>query len=157
VLLVAFVATTRAAPPALQGTHATDFALKSMSGENVRLSEHLGEVVVLNFWASWCSVCRTEMPRLDRMHATYRSAGLVLYGVNVDDDGERAVQFARTVGVSYPILLDPRKSVAPLYQLEALPMTVLIDRSGVIRYVHEDFSPAIEKQYLAELRELLNE
>jgi len=148
---------TTGAAEALTGTPAADFALKALSGDNVRLSEHLGEVVMINFWASWCGVCRTEMPRLDKLHATYRSAGLTLFGVNVDEHATDAVDFARTLGVAYPILLDPRKSVGPMYRLDALPMTVLIDRAGVVRYVHHDYSAAIEKQYVAELRELLNE
>lgn len=158
VSLIAPVAlAVRAAEPVIKGKPAADFALKAVSGENVRLSEHLGEVVLLNFWATWCGPCRLEMPRLDQLHATYRSAGLVLLGVNVDDDGERAIEFVQALNVNYPVLLDPRKAVAPLYDLDALPMTVLIDRAGTVRYVHYDYSPAIEKQYVAELRQLLDE
>jgi len=146
-----------AAEPSIRGKPAVDFALKAVAGQNVRLSEHLGEVVVLNFWATWCGPCRQQMPRLDQLHATYRSAGLVLLGVNVDDDTEEAAEFVRTLGLGYPVLLDPRKSVAPLYDVDALPMTVLVDRAGVVRYVHYDYSPAIEKQYVSELRQLLDE
>lgn len=161
VSLTALIATL--SPPAhavkspLLGKPAADFALKAVAGDNVRLSEHLGEVVVLNFWASWCGPCREQMPRLDQLHATYGSAGLVLLGMNVDDDASRAVEFVQTLGVTYPVLLDPGKSVAPLYALGAVPMTVLIDRAGVVRHVHYDFSPAIERQYVAELRALLDE
>jgi peroxiredoxin len=139
------------------GVPAKDFALKSLAGDNVRLSEHLGEVVVINFWASWCSSCRAEMPRLDKLYETYRSAGLALYGVSVDDDPDRAAEFVRSVGVDYPVLLDARKSVAPAYRLDELPMTVLIDRAGIVRHVHHDYSPAIERAYVAQLRALLNE
>ncbi len=146
-----------AATSPLLGKPAADFALKAVAGDNVRLSEHLGEVVVLHFWATWCGPCRQQIPRLDQLHSTYGSAGLVLLGMNVDDDASRAVEFVRTLAVSYPVLLDPGKSVAPLYGLGAVPMTVLIDRAGVVRYVHYDFSPAIERQYVAELRELLDE
>jgi peroxiredoxin len=156
-LIAAAAFAALAAEPSIKGKPAADFALKAVSGENVRLSEHLGEVVMLNFWATWCGPCRLEMPRLDQLHATYHSAGLVLLGVNVDDNGERAVEFAQALSVSYPVLLDPRKAVAPLYDLDALPMTVLIDRAGTVRYVHHDYSPAIEKQYVAELRQLLDE
>jgi peroxiredoxin len=158
-LLVVFATGVAQAPQkhALVGTRAEDFALKALSGDNVRLSEHLGEVVLLNFWASWCSSCRTEMPRLDKLLDTYRSAGLALYGVNVDDDPVRAAEFVTTVGVDYPVLLDTRKTVAPAYKLAELPMTVLIDRAGVVRYVHNAYSPAIEREYVAELRALLNE
>lgn len=156
-LAIGSASAVRAADPSIRGKPAADFALKAVSGQNVRLSEHLGEVVVLNFWATWCGPCRQQMPRLDQLHATYRSAGLVLLGLNVDDDTEGAAEFVRTLGVNYPVLLDPRKSVAPLYDVDALPMTVLVDRAGVVRYVHYDYSPAIEKQYVSELRQLLDE
>jgi peroxiredoxin len=145
------------ANPRLQGQVAPDFVLKGMKGENLRLSEFLGEVVMLNFWATWCGSCRQEMPELERLYETYRSAGFVLIGVNVDDDTERAVEFVHALAVDYPILLDPRKSVAPLYQLNELPMSVLIDRAGVVRFVHDDYQAGKEQPYLAELKALLNE
>ncbi|HZF25271.1 MAG TPA: redoxin domain-containing protein [Steroidobacteraceae bacterium] len=141
----------------LAGTTAPDFVLKSLAGTNLRLSEYLGEVVMLNFWASWCGSCRQEMPQLDRLYATYRSAGFVVLGVNVDDDTTRAVDVANALKVSYPVLLDPRKSVAPKYRLDELPMSVLIDRSGVVRFVHSDYQAGKEQPYVAELRRLLNE
>jgi len=146
-----------AAEPAIIGKPAADFALKSVGGDNFRLSEHLGEVVLLNFWATWCGPCRQQMPRLDQLHATYGSAGLVMLGMNVDDEAQRAIDFVRTLKVQYPVLLDSSKVVAPRYDLDALPMTVLIDRAGVVRFVHYDYSPSIEKQYIAELRQLLDE
>jgi peroxiredoxin len=141
----------------LSGQSAPDFALKAMDGANLRLSEFLGDVVMLNFWASWCGSCRQEMPELERLYDTYRSAGFVLIGVNVDDESARAVEFVRALKVTYPNLLDPRKSVAPLYRLDELPMSVLIDRAGVVRYVHADYQAGKEQPYLAELRALLNE
>jgi peroxiredoxin len=128
-----------------------------MNGENLRLSEFLGEVVLLNFWSTWCGSCRQEMPELESLYETYRSAGFVLIGVSVDDDSERAVKFVRALAVDYPILLDPRKSVAPLYRLDELPMTVLIDRAGIVRFVHVDYQAGKEPPYLAELKALLNE
>jgi peroxiredoxin len=141
----------------LLNRNAPDFVLKGMNGENLRLSEFLGEVVMLNFWATWCGSCRQEMPELEELFETYRSAGFVLIGVNVDDDTERAVEFVRALAVDYPILLDPRKSVAPLYRLNELPMSVLIDRGGVVRAVHADYQAGKEQPYLAELKALLNE
>ncbi|HEY7378540.1 MAG TPA: TlpA disulfide reductase family protein [Steroidobacteraceae bacterium] len=141
----------------LAGATAPDFVLRSLAGENLRLSEHLGEVVMLNFWASWCGSCRQEMPQLDRLYHTYRSAGFVVLGINVDDDVTRAVDVANALKVSYPVMLDPKKSVAPRYQLGELPMSVLIDRSGVVRFIHSDYQAGKEPPYVAELRRLLNE
>jgi peroxiredoxin len=147
-----------ASPPyALIGAMAPDFALHAVRGGNVRLSEHRGEVVVLSFWSSRCSVCRTQLTALSRSLATYQSAGLAIYGVDVDDEQAKALSFAKSAGVDFALLLDPGKSVSRSYQIDDLPMTVLIDRNGTVRHVLRDYSAASNGLYLRELRALLNE
>ena len=145
-----------AAAPSI-GDSAPDFALRSLSGENVRLSEHLGEVVILNFWGTWCGPCRQEMPLLDEIYLKYRRAGLVLFSVNIDDESARAAEMAKTLEVSYPVLLDQRKDVARAFDVGTLPVTVLIDRAGIVRYVSDGYKPGYEQRYTERLRELLNE
>lgn len=147
----------RAAPDDLIGQPAADFVLRSLSGENIRLSEQLGEVVILNFWATWCGPCRQEMPLLDQLYHKYHRAGLVLLGINLDRDTADAAEMARTLGVSYPVLLDQRNEVAKAYETGTLPLTVLIDREGTVRYVSDGYKPGYEQRYTATLRELLNE
>lgn len=142
---------------ALLGQMAPDFALHAAAGDNVRLSEHRGQVVVLSFWSSHCSSCRTQLTALNRSLATYRSAGLTVYGVGVDDDPVQSREFARTAGVAFALLLDPAKSVSRSYQVDNLPMTVLIDRNGTVRYALRDYSAASSTLYLQQLRTLLNE
>jgi peroxiredoxin len=144
-----------AAPPI--GKPAPDFALRAMTGENRRLSEHTGDVVLINFWASWSGPSRQEMPALDDLYAKYQRAGFVLLGVNLDDDVERARQMAQTLKVSFPILLDATKTVARDYDVNAMPLTVLLDRDGVVRFIAESYQPGDEKRYADELRKLLNE
>ncbi len=157
-LALTFAATvTPAQSYGLLGRAAPDFALHAVSGGNVRLSEHLGEVVVLSFWGSRCTPCRTQLVALNRSLGTYRSAGLQVYGVNVDDEQQRAIDFARGERVGFALLLDPGKSVSRHYEVDNLPMTVLIDRGGMIRYVHRDYSDKGEQLYLQQLRALLNE
>jgi peroxiredoxin len=146
-----------AAPYPLIGKQAPDFALHALVGSNVRLSENLGEVVVVSFWGSRCGACSTQLDALNRSLSTYQSVGLRVFGVSVDDDQGRALEYAKGQAVSFPLLLDPRKSVSRLYEVDNLPMTVLIDRSGVVRHVHRDFSAKSEALYLQELRALLNE
>jgi len=142
----------------LIGHEAPDFALHAVVGSNVRLSEHRGDVVVLSFWSSRCSPCRTQLAALDRSLATYRSAGLQVYGINVDDDQTRAIEFAHGgQAVTFALLLDPQKTVSRHYQVDNLPMTVLIDRNGIVRYVLRDYSAKSEDLYLRQLRTLLNE
>jgi thiol-disulfide isomerase/thioredoxin len=136
---------------------APDFALRSISGAPVRLSEHLGEVVIINFWATWCGPCRQEMPLLDALYGKYRQAGLILLSVNLDENVEPAIEMAQTLKVSYPVLFDARKEVGRAYDVGAMPVTVLVDRAGVVRYVSEGYKPGYEKRYTDKLRELLNE
>jgi peroxiredoxin len=144
-------------PYALLGQAAPDFTLHAAAGDNVRLSEHRGEVVVVSFWSSRCTSCRMQLTALNRSLATYRSAGLSIYGVGVDDDPVQSRDFAHTAGVDFALLLDPAKAVSRSYQVDNLPMTVLIDRSGTVRYVLRDYSAASSTLYLQQLRTLLNE
>jgi len=159
--LVAFAAGVSVpAQPAyfLLGREAPDFALHAVAGSNVRLSEHRGDVVVLSFWSSRCSPCRAQLAALDKSLATYRSAGLQMYGINVDDDQTRAIDFAHGgQAVTFALLLDPQKTVSRRYEVDNLPMTLLIDRNGIVRYVLRDYSAKSEDQYLQQLRTLLNE
>lgn len=141
----------------LLGRQAPDFALHAVSGGNVRLSEHRGEVVVISFWSSRCTPCRTQLAALDRSLATYRSAGLQMYGINVDDDQSRALEAAHAQPVTFALLLDPEKTVSREYQVDNLPMTLLIDRGGTVRHVLRDYSAKSEDSYLRQLRALLNE
>jgi peroxiredoxin len=142
---------------ALIGQVAPDFALHAVVGGNARLSEHRGDVVVISFWSSRCTPCRTQLAALNRSLATYRSAGLTVFGIGVDDDPAQAREFARSAGVSFELLLDPAKGVSRSYQVDNLPMTVLIDRSGRVRHVLRDYNAQSEQLYLRQLRALLDE
>ncbi len=136
---------------------APDFALKSLSGENLRLREYRGNVVMINFWATWCGPCRQEMPALSRLYDKYRSAGFMLFGVNVDADPSAANQMVKKLRVTYPILIDTEKQASELYRVNAMPMTVLIDRDGKVRYLHKGYVAGYENDYQAEIRQLLKE
>jgi peroxiredoxin len=142
---------------ALLAHQAPDFALHAIGGGNVRLSEHRGDVVILSFWGSRCTPCRAQLAALNRSVATYRSAGLQVYGINVDDDQTRALAFAHGESVTFPLLLDPEKAVSRSYQVDNLPMTLLIDRNGVVRNALRDYNAKSEDLYLQQLRALLNE
>jgi peroxiredoxin len=142
---------------ALLAHEAPDFALHAIAGGNVRLSEHRGDVVILSFWGSSCTPCRAQLAALNRTLGTYRPAGLQVYGINVDDDQTRALAFAHGEAVTFPLLLDPEKAVSRSYQVDNLPMTLLIDRNGVVRNVFRDYNAKSEDLYLQQLRALLNE
>ena len=142
---------------ALPGMPAPDFALHAFAGPNVRLSEHIGQVVVISFWGNGCDSCRAQLAALQRDFARYRKQGLRVYGVEVADEQSAALGFARGTDVTFPLLLDPRKTVARLYDVDILPMTVLIDRDGKIRRVVRDFNETSRRVCENELRTLLAE
>ena len=144
-------------PPVNVGADAPDFALRSAAGSNLRLSEHRGQVVMINFWATWCGPCRQEMPKLDEIFARYERAGFALLGVNIDEDSERAQRLADELGVSFPLLFDDEQNVSRLYDVQAMPMTVMVDRSGKVRSVHYGYRAGMEQRYLDEVRALLRE
>jgi peroxiredoxin len=146
-----------AAAPTLVGKDAPDFVLKGTDGKNLRLSEYRGQVVLINFWARWAGDSRQEMPALDRINSTYNRAGLVVLGVSVDEDSRRAREFADAMKVKYPILLDTSPEVGRNYLLEKMPVTLLVDRSGVVRYSNVGFKRGDEHIYLDQIRELLRE
>ena len=156
-LVFSVFAVTSLASSGLAGRPAPDFALKSSSGENLRLSEYRGDVVMINFWATWCGPCRQEMPLLDELYSRYQRVGFSLLGVNIDDDSRRAMQMVQELGVQFPVLFDENKEVSKLYEVEAMPVTVLVDREGRVRHVHHGYKPGYEEKYLTEIRSLLRE
>ena len=156
-LVFSVFAVSSLASSGLEGQQAPDFALKSSTGENLRLSEYRGDVVMINFWATWCGPCRQEMPLLDELYSRYQRVGFNLLGVNIDDDSRRAMQMIDELGVNFPVLFDARKEVSKLYEVEAMPVTVLVDREGKVRYVHHGYKPGYEDKYLDQIRSLLRE
>ena len=156
-LLFTVFAATSIASSGMEGQPAPDFALKSSTGANLRLSEYRGDVVMINFWATWCGPCRQEMPLLDELYQRYERVGFNLLGVNIDDDSRRAMQMIDELGVNFPVLFDNRKEVSRLYEVEAMPVTVLVDREGNVRYVHHGYKPGYEDKYLDQVRSLLRE
>jgi len=155
--LLSVFAASSLASSGLPGQSAPDFVLKSAAGENLRLSEYRGDVVMINFWATWCGPCRDEMPLLDELYSRYQRVGFSLLGVNIDDDTRRAMAMVEELGVSFPVLFDEKKEVSKLYEVEAMPVTVLVDREGTVRHVHDGYKPGYEQYYLNEIRSLLRE
>ena len=146
--------------PVIAGTDtgpAPDFALKSHSGENLRLSEFQGEVVMINFWASWCGPCRQEMPLLDELYTQYQPLGFTILGVNVEEDSSKAKQMLKESPVNFPILFDNKSEVSKLYNVVAMPSTVLVDRDGNVRYLHQGYKPGYEESYQQQVRALIRE
>ncbi len=136
---------------------APSFSLDARDGEAVSLDAHQGDVVMINFWASWCAPCREEMPLLEGLYQRYESLGFTLLGVNVDQDPSLAQAYLDEISVSFPVLFDTRNEVSQAYDVIAMPSTVLIARDGTLRYIHHGYQPGYEDDYQNQIRELIRE
>src|ERR1039457_3567070 len=117
------------------GGPAPAFTLTALSGGQTALSQYKGQVVLVNFWATWCGPCQQEMPLLDQMYKKYRPAGFTLIGVNVEKEAPAVKELLARKPVSFPVLLDPANQVSKAYHVDAMPSSVIIDRKGDIRYI----------------------
>ena len=136
---------------------APGFSLSSRTGDKVSLEQLKGQVVMLNFWASWCSPCRAEMPLLEQMYKRYSPLGFTLVGVNVDADSKDAEKWLAATPVTFPVLFDKESKVSQLYDVDAMPSSVFIDRKGNVRYLHRGYKAGDESEYLNQIRALLKE
>ncbi len=136
---------------------APNFTLKSLSGKNLKLSEMTGNVVLINFWASWCGPCREEMPLLNALHKKYEPLGFTVLGVNVEEKSKNARGFLKDFPVDFPILLDNKNKVSKQYKVVAMPTTVMVDRDGNVRYLHKGYKTGDEKKYRKMIKKLVRE
>src|SRR3990170_3056183 len=114
-----------------EGEISPDFTLKDLKGVEVTLKKFRGKVVLLNFWATWCSPCRIEIPSMVELYKKYKDRGLEIIGVNLDKLGRSGVeQFSKEYNISFPVLLNPSGDVAALYGVVVLPTTVFLDQYG---------------------------
>ena len=141
----------------LSGATAPDFTLKAMDGTNLRLAEQRGDIMLINFWASWCGPCIQEMPALDKLAQKYQALGVQVWGVNVENDSTAAKAYLSKVKVEFPILFDLDNSVSKAYQVDAMPTTVILDKDGKVRAVHRGYQPGFEKKYENDIKQLLRE
>ncbi len=154
-VVIGSVAGSVSAATQLLGSEAPDFVLKSIAGKNLRLSEYRGDVVMLSFWATWCGDCRAQLEQLGAMRDRYQDAGIELLAVSLDQSARQAGEV--TSAASYPVLHDAAGEVGRMYDVQKMPVMVLIDRGGVVREVFEGFKRGSEEQYLERVQALLRE
>jgi peroxiredoxin len=155
-LLLAVPLAASAARPTVADP-APDFALKSNTGNNLRLSDYRGDVVLLNFWSTRCGRCRDQLSQLDMLYSEHREEGFQLLSINIDTDQDSVREAVAGLRLQYPVMFDAQKSVARLYDLGTMPFTVLIDPTGTVRYVHVGYKGGDELVYDDELGILLAE
>ena len=141
----------------LSAETAPDFTLKALDGTNLRLAEQRGDIMLINFWASWCGPCIQEMPALEKLAQKYQMLGVQVWGVNVENDSAAAKTYLAKVQVSFPILFDVDNSVSENYRVQAMPTTVILDKHGAVHSVHRGYKPGYEKKYEDDIKGLLRE
>ena len=144
--------TTVSGGPAAVGRLAPDFVTPTLDGQSVRLSQFRGRPVLVNFWATWCTACRAEMPAIERVWERHRAEGFQVLEVDYQELNQAAMRsFLRDVGVHFGSALDPDGKIAAAYGVTiGLPESFFIDRHGTIRVIHlGEMSPDyIEQQVL---------
>jgi peroxiredoxin len=148
-------ATLHSAAPAT-GQAAPDFNLSGRQG-TLRLSQFRGQVVLLDFWASWCAPCAQSFPWLESLQQKYHGQGFTVLGVNVDKDRRKAEAFLGKHRVSFPVAFDPKGVAAAAYALPGMPSSYLVDRTGGLRVCHTGFRQEEAAGLEKALRELLAE
>jgi len=129
------------------GDIAKDFKLDTLTHERFYLNQHKDKVVVLVFWTTWCSICKTELVELKSLKDIPGSDILVVAGICSDSENINDVkQIAKNLGIDYPVLLDKGQTVTGRYRISSFPTTVIIDQKGVVSFIREEYNSSIANQ-----------
>ena len=123
-------------PPAEEvnvGNAAPDFQVSDLDGKPVSLSDFQGKPILINFWASWCRPCRTEMPYIQQVYEEWSDKGLVVLAINIGETPSETKEFMQDYELSFPVLLDIKRLVAQEYNVWSIPTTFFIDKNGIIQ------------------------
>jgi thiol-disulfide isomerase/thioredoxin len=135
------------------------FKLSGRGGKTIDLAQYKGQVVMINFWATWCGPCRQEMPLLEDIYKKYKPMGFTMLAVNVEPDSKAAEAWLGKLAkpVSFPVAFDVDSKVSKLYKVAGMPSTVFVDRKGNVRVMHKGYKPGDENFYLTQIRTMLKE
>jgi thiol-disulfide isomerase/thioredoxin len=142
-----------------EGTPAPVFDGKTSQGKEIKLSDYLGKVVLIDFWASWCPPCREEMPELIKFYKVHKDQKFEIIAINIDNDSKNMQSFLDklTSKPDFPILVDNNQQIPPLFEIEAMPTTIFIDKKGNMRFRHDGFKASYINDFNEELTQLLKE
>src|SRR5688572_29627923 len=138
---------------------APGFQLSGRDGKTINLAQFKGQVVMINFWATWCGPCRQEMPLLEDIYKKYKPMGFTMLAVNVEPDSKAAEAWLGKLSkpVSFPVAFDTESKVSKMYKVAGMPSTVFVDRKGNVRVMHKGYKAGDENFYLTQIRSMLKE
>jgi len=157
----ALVACTDAATPnavdsKVVGNPAPAFTLSAVNAKgSVSMSSLEGQVVIVDFWGTFCEPCKKSFPKLQDLYAKYKSSGLTIIGISEDDEKDGITAFAGSYGAKFPLVWDESKSVAGKWNPGSMPATFIVDRKGVVRFFHRGYHEGEELEIEQQVKSLL--
>jgi len=136
---------------------APDFTANDLNGNSVKLSDLKGKVVVVDFWASWCVPCKKSIPHLIELYNNNRADSLIILGVNVDTQLDKVKEFQNSINsqISFPVIFDSESKIPPLYNVEAMPTAVVINKEGIIKFSETGYNTDLKERLDKTVKELL--
>jgi len=157
ILLSAFIVGCRDQGARSRSYIAPDFQLKDLSGKTIQLKQYLGHPVLLDFWATWCAPCVFSIPSTQKFYEKNKDKGLVVLGLNMNEDPSEVFAFVNRMKMTYPVLYAGNSNVPGLYGLEGLPLFIVIDAKGQVVRRYDGFSPEVMADLEAQLTGLLSQ
>jgi thiol-disulfide isomerase/thioredoxin len=136
------------------GNPAATFSVDQLNGQG-KVALQSGKVMIIDFWATWCEPCKKSFPKLQELYLKYKASGLEIAALSEDDDKGGIVEFAKTYGAKFPVGWDGDKNIAKKYQPKSMPSTFIVDRKGVIRFVHTGYHDGEEVEIEKEIKSLM--
>jgi cytochrome c biogenesis protein CcmG, thiol:disulfide interchange protein DsbE len=140
----------------LIGQPAPQFSVTAANGKGqVALSKLNGKVAIVDFWATWCEPCKKSFPKYQELNVKYQASGLEIIGLSQDDKDEGLKDFADTYGAKFPVAWDKEQQIAHKYQVPSMPSAFIVDKSGIVRFVHLGYHDGEEAEIEREVKSLL--
>lgn len=137
------------------GAKMPEIGLTDLAGKPVNAASLAGKVVIVDFWATWCAPCREELPQLQKFHQKYGAKGLVIVGVSIDKESGGIKDFLGKMKVTFPVVHDAAHAVAGKYAPPRMPTSYVVDRKGIVRYVHGGYRAGDAAEFEKQIQELL--
>jgi cytochrome c biogenesis protein CcmG/thiol:disulfide interchange protein DsbE len=152
----ATASTTAKGEHPLIGSAVPNFAAPSVNGKGrATVQPNEGKVLIVDFWATWCEPCKKSFPKLEDLYVRYRTSGMEIVAVSEDDDNDGISGFGQSFGAKFPLVWDSGKAIATKWQPKSMPSTFVVDRKGVVRFVHLGYHDGEEAEIEREVKSLL--